>query len=472
MKNQHKIYSSLFVLLLCFTGCKKYVDIKTQGTLVPGETSNYRLLLNNTRAFEFGSAIGDYSSDDVAYIDGSTQMSSFSPSEFSAHLYNAYRWNNVLYPSNSRFYYNDSQWSAIYGTITYANTIIAEVASSTGGTEQEKAQLIAEARVHRADAYLMLVNTYCKPYIRGSAQSDLGVPLIITPTTSQSLARPSLQSVYDQIILDLETAIPALPNLQAFNTLPSKASAYAELARCYLYMNDYANANTNADRALALRSTLVDLGSYATIANGNYPIRGVDPEILLSKLPTDGISAYTPTAFRLSTDLLALLGTSDQRYNLFTVPATTISSTYATAGGRFFSRDLSIGEARNIGPNVPEMMLIKAEYYARNNDISNAILWMDRLRIRRFKKADYVPSTAANAQEALAKVIDERHREFFCRMLRWWDMRRLKSEPAFQRTYTRVVNGATLTLAPSSDRYVFPIADYLRQLNPELQANP
>ncbi|HYC29862.1 MAG TPA: RagB/SusD family nutrient uptake outer membrane protein, partial [Chitinophagaceae bacterium] len=324
----------------------------------------------------------------------------------------------------------------------------------------------------RADAFLMLANTYAKPYNAATASTDLGVPMVLTQTISQSLNRPSLQRVYDQILSDLTEAIPFLPATQLYNTLPSKASAYGVLARCYLYMKDYANAAKYADEALALRSTLNDLGTITTISSTTYPIRRSDPEILLSKIATGGTSAFTPYALRLSDELLTLLGTQDQRYTLFTTTPANISSTYTAAGGRFFYKDRAIGEARNIGPSVPEMMLIKAENFARNNDATNALLWVNNLRKKRFKPADYTPLTAATATDALRIVIEERRREFFCRMLRWWDMRRLKNESQFARTYTRTWGGVTYTLEPNSDRYVFQIPPYQLQLSPEIEQNP
>ena len=70
---------------------------------------------------------------------------------------------------------------------------------------------------------------------------------------------------------------------------------------------------------------------------------------------------------------------------------------------------------RNVGPSVPEMMLIKAEYYARNNQPTEAMQWVNKLRVKRFAAEDYTEETATDADDALKKVIDERHREFFCR---------------------------------------------------------
>ncbi|WP_025146477.1 RagB/SusD family nutrient uptake outer membrane protein [Pedobacter jeongneungensis] len=465
MNSKYK-YFSLLIGMSVFCSCKKYVDIKTQGNLVPNQTINYRYLLNATSNFETSSNLSDFASDDLNIIDAA-QINSLNSLAYGYYV-NTYTWQPVIYPVGNASYEQDRNWNFMYSRILYCNTIINELPASNG-TEADKAELSAEALVHRADAYLVLVNNYAKPYNAATAATDLGVPLLTAQTVSQKLNRASVKTVYEQIIADLTSAIPALPTTQAYNTLPSKASAYGELARCYLYMNDYTNAARYADLALSLRSTLNDLSAITTITSTNYPKRITDPEILLSKTTLDGTLAYTPTAFRLGDELLSILGTTDQRYTLFTVPASTISATYT---GRYFYRERAIGETRNVGPSVPEMILIKAEAFARNGDAANAMLWVNNLRIKRFKSADYVALTASNGADALVKVIEERRREFFGRMLRWWDMRRLKNEVPFQRTYTRNYGASTYTLAPNSDRYVFPIAEYLTNLNPELEKNP
>lgn len=178
-----------------------------------------------------------------------------------------------------------------------------------------------------------------------------------------------------------------------------------------------------------------------------------------------------PTALRLSDSLLNLLGTTDLRYSFFTAPASNFSSTLYT--GRFSYRE-NIGtyETRNIGPSVPEMMLIKAEALARKGDVSGALTQINNLRKNRFTTAAYTPITATTANGALVQVIKERQREFFCKGLRWFDMRRLKNDPLFSYTITRKFSGITYTLDPNSNRYVFPISDYYRQFNPGITANP
>jgi len=465
MNTSYKIFGFLLTIAT-LTGCKKFVDIKTQGQLVPNQTINYRYLLNNTSNFETVANLSDFASSDISLNDAAQQTALSGTLSYN-YFVGSYTWQQVIYPLGSNVE-QDLNWNRLYTNVLNCNTIINELPGSNGN-QADKDALTAEALVHRADTYLNLVNTYAKPYNAATAATDLGVPLILVQTLSQKLNRASVQEVYNQIISDLTKALPALPETQAYNTLPSKASAYGELARCYLIMKDYTNAGIYADEALKLRSTLNDLSTITAVSNANYPRRIADPEILLSKVPLNNSLNFFPTVLKPSDEWFNLVGTKDQRYTLFTVPASTVSTSLS---GRVYMKEKAIGETRNEGPSVPEMMLIRAEAYARAGDAANAMIWVNNLRIKRFKTADYTPLTATDGNDALNKVIDERRREFFGISLRWWDMRRLSNEANFQRTYTRVFNGTTYTLAPNSNRYVFPIAEYYRSLNPELEPNP
>ncbi|WP_261387852.1 hypothetical protein [Chitinophaga pinensis] len=66
------------------------------------------------------------------------------------------------------------------------------------------------------------------------------------------------------------------------------------------------------------------------------------------------------------------------------------------------------------------------------------------MREKRFQTADYVALTATDVNDAIVKVVQERRREFFCRMLPWFDQRRLKDDPLFRKTYTRTWQGTTI----------------------------
>lgn len=467
MKSIYK-FIAISLSLASLVGCKKYVDIKTQGNLVPHQTVNYRYLLNNNSAFEPTASLGDYASSDIEINDAS-QVTDLLAGSFYLPFVKAYTWQTNIYPLGASEEV-DQNWRALYAKILVCNTVINELPASDG-TQAEKTALSAEALVHRADAYLALVNTYSKPYNAATAATDLGVPLLLEQTISQKLNRATVRVIYDQILSDLTTAMESLPNSQALNSLPSKASAYGELARCYLLMHDYTNAGKYADLALTMRNTLVDLSAYDAANIFTYPTRFVNPEILLSRTPHDYSAGYPPKIFKLSTAFRSLVLPTDLRYTLFTKAGNDVSSSY-DPNGRFFTKENAIGQSRNQGPSVPEMMLIRAEVYARTGDATNSMLWVNRLRQKRFKAADYIALTATSGNDALVKVINERRIEFYGTSLRWYDMRRLKDEEPFRVTYTKTFNNVTYTLAPNSDRYVFPIAEVLRKTNPELEQNP
>jgi hypothetical protein len=455
MKNIH-----IAVLTLLLAGCSKYTDIKTQGSLIPKETANYRYLLNYTSTFEYGGQLPDFISADVALTDD-VQQTSLEGNSYYSYIKTCYTFQSPIYPLPTD---RDRDWDTYYARIYNCNVIIAEVPGSNGGTDSVKAELIAEAMVHRADAYLHLVNEYAKPYNAATASTDLGVPLLLTPSLDAKLDRASVATVYNRLEADLKASIAPLPRFTDFNSLPGKTAAYALLARLYLFMGNYTSAGAYADSALLMQSTLNDLGTITT-----YPTKFKDPEIILEKIAYSS-AAYAPAILRLSDELLNILGTTDKRYTLFTADAATYLGTGYT--GRFFYRERYTGETRNIGPSVPEMLLIKAESLARSGDFNGAMDKVNQLRVKRFAAADYVALAATDANDALVKVIEERRREFFCRQLTWYDQRRLKNDPLFSKTYTRSWKGATYTLDPNSNRYVFPIGLYYIGFNPEIAQNP
>jgi len=455
MKNY--IYTLLIVLTVA-SSCRKYVEVEQIGVRALKYTSDYRNLMNDNGALESGYGYPILSGDDT-YIYDATRQANISD------IYAAtYTWREK-YLTEAQ---GDSDWEKMYKAIYSCNEVIKGVLSSQKGTETEKQQIYAEAIVHRAYFYLTLVNMYGKQYDETTAATDLGVPLLLTPDLFVKLNRATVQSVYDQVIKDLKYSVSLLPALPDYNVRPAKVSAYALLARTYLNQRNFTQAALYSDSALAIQSGLIDLKDFSTSTTA-FPKRLNDPEIMLSKNITGSF-----TAIPINNDLLALLGTNDLRYSLFTNTRGAYGNSFAaTFTGRAYWRYNLNGEfVIPIGPSVPEMMLIKAECAAR---AGNAVLAMDlvnKLRIKRFTTANYVAATATDAADALVKVVDERKREFFGRGFRWFDQKRLNKDAAFAATVTRVFKDVTYTLEPNSVRYVYPIGDKYILLNPELEQNP
>ncbi|WDF57341.1 RagB/SusD family nutrient uptake outer membrane protein [Mucilaginibacter sp. KACC 22063] len=449
-----KYIYTILVLAATATSCRKYVEIAQPGIRTLKYTTDYRYLLDNSQTFEGSYSTPILSGDDTEYTDPKQQ------NVIQTSWANAYTWSDYYVPETA----GDVDWEKLYNIIYNCNAVTDGVMKSEGGSDAMKRELYAEALVHRANCYLTLVTLYSKQYNAATAATDLGVPLLLTPDLFANLKRATVATVYSQILDDLKRSVAALPALPTYNIRPSKAASYALLAKTYLNLRDFKTAGLYADSTLQLQNTLLDLKAYSD-EPGTIPKRLVDPEVILSKI-VNGYYAGIP----ISAYALNLLGTNDLRYTMFTRDG---SAFFPSFKGRANWRYMLNGEsAIQTGPSVPEVMLTKAECLARQGDAAGAMAVVNALRKKRFLDANYTDLTAADANAALKIVVDEREREFTGRGFRWFDQRRLNLDASFAVTKTRVFKGVTYTLAPTSNRYVYPIGQKYILMNPEIQQNP
>ncbi|MBO9632914.1 MAG: RagB/SusD family nutrient uptake outer membrane protein [Chitinophagaceae bacterium] len=439
-------------ILAAFASCKKYVDIVPKGKIIPQETRDYRLLLNNTNKLLPGYGTQEVMTDNIDYSSdpGLEDILGFTTAAI-------FSFQDKIYQDNS----DVSEWNNMYSEIYVANVVINEVMSSTGGSQQEKNYLLGEALTLRAHNYWALVNIWAKAYDAATAAADPGVPLVLQADLQANLVRKPVADVYAQIIKDLEQAASLLPATAANNYIPSKASAFAMLCRTRLMMRDYDNAEKMADSTLKYRNALFDLNTIAANPR-SLPLYISHPEVIYLR---QAGNAYA-TMF-LSQDLLNLLGTQDLRRVLFTADGkTTLNYNGVTYYGEFIDF-----RTRNTGPTVPEIMLVKAECLARKNDKDGAVTLMNQIRQKRFKPLEYQAVAASDATQALNMVLDERRRELFCTTARFFDLKRLSKEPALAKTVTHLYKNTTYTLPPDSKLYVFPIPPRVLEIGPGIVPN-
>ncbi len=440
----------IFLPLLLLNSCRDYVEVDQVGNnRILKYTSDYRALANNYNDMTSSGGIYLIANADVefptTYQNGVTTIWG-----------NSYTWQDRIYDPSQ----GDSDWTGLYKAVYYSNVILNGVMGSEKGTDAEKKEIYAEAFVHRAFAYLQLVNTYGPQFDPTSANSEKAVPILLKPELFSSLERSTVGQVYDQIISDLKSALDnGIQNDPQFNVLPSKRAVYALLARTYLLMGQYQLSLENAEKALQMQNGLIDLKSFATAYS--YPVLIQNPEIIFSKT-----LLLTYNAAPLSTELLNSFGTNDLRYNYYTAPGTSFFPTYTGRGFGLYTYSYTNGI--NVGVSVPEMYLIAAECYARGGQPQKAVDYLNILRAKRFKSGTAYTVSATTNKEALDLVLTERQKEFIGRGFRWFDQRRLNLDPVYQKTYTRVFKGQTYTLQPNSDGYVFPINQNYIDLSPEL----
>ena len=109
------------------------------------------------------------------------------------------------------------------------------------------------------------------------------------------------------------------------------------------------------------------------------------------------------------------------------------------------------------GMRFSEVYLMLAECYARKGspeDIAKSMAYLDMLRSHRNITARYTRLNTTDATEALKFVREERKRELFFTYNGFFDLRRFATE--FNETQTKVFEGETYTLSPTSTLLTFP----------------
>ncbi|MCQ6960503.1 RagB/SusD family nutrient uptake outer membrane protein [Mucilaginibacter aquariorum] len=137
-------------------------------------------------------------------------------------------------------------WLAGYQVINQTNNVLANLDKVDAA---EKDRVEGEAKFLRGMVYFDLVRLFGKAYNDGTPTTNLGVPIVLTPTkaidASSQVARATVEDTYKQAIADLTDAKAKLPEDNSF--FANKFAASAILARLYLQKGDYQNALTEAN---------------------------------------------------------------------------------------------------------------------------------------------------------------------------------------------------------------------------------
>lgn len=458
-----------FMLTMILPACKKFLDINKGTNLdrTPQTVQDFALMLNNPALcqtqFHFLPAVTD---DFYSAGSGSIRAKAF------------YLWEKNLWETAR---YEDLMYNGCYKWIAQMNLVINSMPTAlpAGEMNDERALAIAEAKINRAYFYLQLVNIYGPAYQSASARTDLAVPLILQANNQVSQARANVEQIYEQILADLEAAL-ATPQLKdkGINIIhPGRAAVFALLARTYLYMGNYTQAEKAASAALAINSRLTDYRSFkAPEANDGRTVtlleleKNNNVEVLLARVSTiEDFSFKVFGEFIPTQELLSMFDkNNDKRYTASFAKDSFSNALIYRFGLRATSHNLDNGIA------VPEIMLIKAECLARANDATGAINLLNTLRSQRIVNYTNLP-TNVNAEDALRQVLDERRRELmFKGGIRLFDLKRLNLEQKFKKDIVRRDdnNNYLVTLPAGSPNYVFSFSRATMNANSLLVQNP
>jgi tetratricopeptide (TPR) repeat protein len=266
---------------------------------------------------------------------------------------------NKTIPKDNGFVNNI--WADAYTTINDVNNVLSALDKVDAAS---KDQIEGSAKFIRGSLYFELVRLFGKAYNDGSPTTNLGVPLVLTPTKSVDptnlVKRATVDQVYTQAIADLKDAESKLPTSNGF--FANKYAAAAILSRLYLQKGDYANAAIEAN-------TVISSGKFTLNANyvDAFPAKGstagsnTSEDVYATQITTQsGFNGYNE--FYDSGDFGGRgdAAISDSWYNSYeTGDART--NTFFTSGGSRFT-----GKSSNPYGNVSivrlsEMYLTRAE---------------------------------------------------------------------------------------------------------------
>ena len=342
--------------------------------------------------------------------------------------------------------------------------MIRDVPEATECTEEERQELIAQAKVLRAMDYFNLLNYYADPYEESTAAGNLSVPLITSPDMGAASEQVSIARMYEFILTDLTEALPYLPEEGATVLHPTLGAGYAMLARVYLTMENYEDALTYAELALEQNNALYDWRQYYEENREQLEA----PDDYSTSYPAIGLDNVENYLFRYGTNSQKNFGQSGSTHSLSTWRAAQFEEGDARFASkwkwRYMSPDTIYYGIRNDrfnggGLSTPEMYYIQAECIARQggqDNIDEAMGILNDLRHTRFFDEDYHELSATSVEEAVQLIIRDKANEYIQTPIPFWDARRLNLHPEYATTRTKTYNGQTLTLSPDSHLWTMP----------------
>ena len=365
----------------------------------------------------------------------------------------AFKYDNAPFENE----YASSEWDNNYSKIYQYNAIIDGVMNAVDGTEQQKRQIQAEARVQRAYMHFCAAMMFTKPYNAATAATDLSVPIVTKADTqgSEGYTRATVKELYDWIIAEMKDALNIIPDGFGITRCYS-AAANILLGRVYWYIGDYQNALTylkagyekvQADshyKFLSYRTNDVTWKGAKTFYN-TYPDLWNSSEVIIVRYITltDLVNESNPILF-IKPEYVDMYAEGDLRINHLTTHP-------ATGGMRPAGR-----KTHNLMIDLPELYFMLAECEARAGSEANARELMLEYRKSRFAddESAAIPETVTGKDELIKFIVNERILEYPARGASVIDMKRLWNDPMFQFkkaafTHT-VVGGETYTMDESA----------------------
>lgn len=459
------VYFLSGVLLL--GSCKKFADVpppnnqltaaavfSTDNTVDAALSGMYaRTYINNQQTFQIDLSVCPENSADETHFY--TTDNTYDPF-----------WLNNLEITNAKVL---NIWTNLYVANYAATSIINRVeASGSALSDAMKSKAVGEAKFMRAFCYFYLVNLY----------GDVPLVLSTDVVNTAYLPRVSKDLVYDQIIADLQDAQSLLQDDYSASSTndrvrPNAFAARALLARVYLYLGRWSDAETQASSVID-HTALYNLQPTANL--GDVFLKNNTEAIFQMDGPSNNniYRGYNNLAWQyvfyntllmqpwmiLTDELVDAFEEGDARTAAW-VRSINFGGKTCYYPYKYKNMQAATGASAEayVYLRLAEQYLIRAEARTQQNNISGALQDINAIRGR----AGLPNTTATTSADLLMAVEQERRIEFFCELgHRWYDLKRTNRADA--------VLGA---VKPNwkSTAALYPIPDSERLNNPNLTQN-
>jgi starch-binding outer membrane protein, SusD/RagB family len=311
-------------------------------------------------------------------------------------------------------------YTSAYNLLYRCNSVIENVNRVQDADNSKKNRMLADAYAIKAMVHFDLVRLFAQApgFSAGAAHRGIILRKVNTPVIEPTGNPSTVKEVYDQIIEDAEKAI------QFYNTSVdiydgsakiwlSGDAVKALLTRVHLY-------NKNWQQVITYSTQLITPNAYPLISNTAYATawrgKGLLTESIFELAYGNRIGGslgdyYNPARdqgqLAATDDLLNMFSSDDVRSkNSMFVSAVKEGKTW------FFTKKYQgvNDTANNIRLfRMSEVFLNRAEAYAENNDLVNALLDLNRLR----KRADPLAAdfVSADKDAIINEILNERRRE-------------------------------------------------------------
>ena len=482
----------LYVLIVAFglISCEKYLEVEPNNRVVVKTYDDVKSMLSTVLAeytvtgYSNNKVKPDYR-DKTRYLVFNYYAGLVDDSTYLDNYYGARNNAGLFYASLDWKYefIHEGLWSDLYTNIGFYNTIIDELNGlEIAPSQEEKEIILGEAKFLRARDIFKLLQHF-SPY----KDNKLGIPLNLNSRevlTYDKRRRTQLE-IYTIIIEELKEILKYTAKPTDYNIFYDKQMAHALLAQVYLFKGasgaaeeeDYTNAITHASAALENESML-SVDNLGDMFKMEEDERGVFkdrqyalfvyvpfeyPNYTLRDLTGPTASRWNPSRAQKASKWLTSLVKPDDARTLWIDPAD---------GGiaKFWPHEDMNGTPIYCLFRIAELKLIKAEAYARNNNLAEARVELEDFQRNRIN--GYINFTGTN-DEILDEILNERKLEFcYERDMVWLDLKRIGKgfqRPAMDQDEEEY---KLYTIEDDDYRFTLPIPSVAELENNNIEQNP